>query len=65
MGLIPTIILALLMLGLTVFCGWRGARKPRVNGEPRLIPWRFIMLLAFIGLMLCTSHLAGLIGGRH
>jgi hypothetical protein len=33
-------------LALAVFAGWRGARPPNPLKGPRLIPWRFIMLLA-------------------
>jgi hypothetical protein len=30
---------------LAVFAGWRGARPPDPLRGPRLVPWRFIMLL--------------------
>ncbi len=35
---------AFAVLGL--FAGWRGARPPNPLRGPRMIPWRFIMLLA-------------------
>ena len=31
---------------LAAFAGWRGARLPNPHRGPRLIPWRWIMLLA-------------------
>lgn len=30
----------------TVLCGWRGAQPPDLRRGPRLIPWRFLMLLS-------------------
>jgi hypothetical protein len=33
-------------LALATFAGWRGARPPNPFKGPRLIPWRFIMVLA-------------------
>ena len=31
---------------LAAFAGWRGAQPPNPMKGPRLIPWRFIMVLA-------------------
>lgn len=53
--------LALAALGL--FAGWRGARPPNLMRGPRMIPWRFIMLLATSGaliLLFSAARLAGL-----
>ena len=41
---------ALAVLGL--FAGWRGARPSNPLRDPRMIPWRFIMLLAAAGALL-------------
>lgn len=42
-----TLTLLALFAGLTVLSGWLGARPPDLRKEnPRLIPWRFVMLLA-------------------
>ena len=51
---------ALAVLGL--FAGWRGARPPNVLKGPRMIPWRFIMLLAASGALLFLFTAARLAG---
>lgn len=55
-----TAALAAGMLILTVLCGWLGARKSRPNSPPRLVPWRFLMLLAFTGMIAMLVHLVTL-----
>ncbi|GAD57828.1 MULTISPECIES: hypothetical protein [Brevundimonas] len=35
-----TLIILALVLGLTIFSGWRGARPPDLMRGPRMIPWR-------------------------
>jgi hypothetical protein len=45
MNLPITLVLFLASIGLTVFCGWMGAR-PRDYSKPRLVPWQFLMLLS-------------------
>lgn len=50
------------LLALGVFAGWRGARPPNPHKGPRLIPWRFIMVLAAAGVMLMTVHAVNLLG---
>jgi hypothetical protein len=47
MDLQSTILALVAAVAITVFCGWRGARRWTVVEGPRLIPWRFIMLVAF------------------
>jgi len=44
----PTVQLSLALTCATVavLCGWRGARPPDPMRGPRLIPWRFLMVLA-------------------
>jgi len=49
-------------LVLAAFAGWRGARPPNPHRGPRLIPWRFIMLLAAAGLLAMLVHLVNLMG---
>jgi hypothetical protein len=56
-----TAALAGLFLTLTVIFGWRGARAARPHTEPRLVPWRFLMLLAFTGMVAMLVHLVNLI----
>lgn len=41
---VPILIGLCLALG-AAFAGWRGARPPNPHRGPRLIPWRFLMVL--------------------
>ncbi|HEY1928617.1 MAG TPA: hypothetical protein VGG92_14210 [Caulobacteraceae bacterium] len=61
MALIPTAILAACALALTVVFGWLGARPANPLRGPRLVPWRFLMLLAFLAMVLALVHLAALL----
>ena len=56
-----TAALAALCLALTLIFGWRGARASRPLTTPRLVPWRFLMLLAFTGMVAMLVHLVALI----
>jgi hypothetical protein len=56
-----TATLAGLCLALTLFCGWRGARASRPHAEPRLVPWRFLMLVAFTAMVAMLVHLVALV----
>lgn len=56
-----TATLAGLCLALAVLFGWRGARAARPHAEPRLTPWRFLMLIAFTGMVAMLVHLVNLI----
>ena len=49
-------------LALAVLCGWRGARPPDLARGPRLIPYRFLMLLAGAGALVLLAHVGGLAG---
>ena len=49
-------------LGLTAFCGWRGARPPDLHRGPRLMPWRFLMLLSAAGVLVLLVHVVNLLG---
>ena len=35
-----------------VFAGWRGAQLPDPIKGPRMVPWRFVMVLAATGALL-------------
>jgi hypothetical protein len=63
MALIPTVILAACALALTVLFGWLGARPANPLRGPRLVPWRFLMLLSFLGMVLALVHLVALVRG--
>jgi len=45
-------ILAAACAAAAVLCGWRGARAPDPLRGPRLIPWRFLMVLSGAGAVL-------------
>jgi hypothetical protein len=63
MSLVPTVILAACALALTVLFGWLGARPVNPLRGPRLVPWRFLMLLAFLAMVLALVHLVALVRG--
>jgi hypothetical protein len=62
MDLRLTLILLALSLAVTGFAGWRGARPPDLVRGPRMIPWRFLMVLAAALSFLLLVHLATLGG---
>jgi hypothetical protein len=57
-----TSIILVASLVSTVIFGWFGAR-PSVPGRTRLAPWRFMMLLAFTGLIAMAVHMVTLVRG--
>ena len=52
MDTLPTLILALACAVFAALCGWRGAQLPDPLRGPRLVPWRFLMVLAGAGAVL-------------
>ena len=50
------------LAGLAVFAGWRGARPPNPHKGPRLIPWRFLMVLAAACTIPMIVHVLNLLG---
>lgn len=64
MSLSVTIGLCIALAAIMVAAGWAGARPPDPRKGPRLVPWRFIMLLAAAGLLLMMVHLINLMGLR-
>ena len=68
MGWTPTLAALAISLCLAVVFGWAGARAPNLIKGPRLIPYRFLMLLAGAAAVLLLVHiraLAGLGQGRN
>jgi len=63
MNLPLTASLAGLAAALTVLFGWLGARPARPLSPPRLVPWRFLMALAFTMTVDFLVHLVALV--RH
>jgi len=62
MEMIPTLGLTALFAAITAFCGWRGARPPNFARGPRLMPWRFIMVLAATATLVLAVHALNLLG---
>jgi hypothetical protein len=59
-----TILALCASVAIAVFCGWRGARKWTVFEGPRIVPWRFLMLLAFAGALFMAKQTLELLGLR-
>ena len=51
-------------LALAAAFGWMGARPPNLQRGPRLLPYRFLMLLAGAFVVLMLVHAANLLGVR-
>jgi hypothetical protein len=62
MGIPATIAICAALLVLAVIAGWRGARPPNVHRGPRMIPWRFVMLLSAAALLGMLTWLVRLLG---
>ncbi|WP_339915497.1 hypothetical protein [uncultured Brevundimonas sp.] len=62
MTLTVTLTLLAAALALTLFAGWRGARPPDIRRGPRLMPWRFLMILSAAVVLLTVIHLGTLAG---
>jgi hypothetical protein len=45
-----------------VIFGWLGARPPEPFKGPRMVPWRFLMLLATAAVMMMGVHALNLLG---
>ena len=63
MPLIPTLISLAAVVGFGVFAGWRGARPPDLIRGPRLVPWRFLMIVAAAVAVALIVHLVRLVAG--
>jgi hypothetical protein len=57
-----TLTLAASAAVLTGLFGWLGARPPDLARGPRLVPWRLLMVLSAVGLILMLVHMANLAG---
>ena len=62
MSLPLTLALLVAALGLAVFAGWRGSRPWDLTRGVRMIPWRFIMLLCGVAILILAIHLGTLMG---
>ena len=57
-----TLGLMVVFAGAGLVCGWLGARPPNFAKGPRLIPYRFLMLLCAFGFIALAAHALGLAG---
>ncbi|THD81788.1 MAG: hypothetical protein E7812_02945 [Phenylobacterium sp.] len=64
MTLPVTLSLCGLFLALGAISGWLGARPPNPHRGPRLIPYRFILVLCGAVLLYLCVHLLSLLGVR-
>jgi hypothetical protein len=62
MDLRTTLAVLAVSAALAAFCGWRGARQWNVLEGPRLIPWRFLMLLSFACAVIMVKQAMELLG---
>ena len=62
MDMTTTLAAAAGLAALAVFAGWRGARPPNPHRGPRLIPWRFLMVLAAACVIPMLVHALNLLG---
>ncbi|MDR7229224.1 hypothetical protein J2X45_000287 [Caulobacter sp. BE264] len=62
MDLPVTAAAAILFLILAVLFGWLGARPINILKGPRMVPWRPLMMICVVGLMLMVVHLVNLLG---
>ena len=59
-----TLILLIVSIAVVVFAGWRGSRPTDIMRGPRMMPWRFIMLLAAALVFFLLIHLLAEVSGR-
>ena len=59
-----TLILLVASIAIAVFAGWRGSRPTDIMRGPRMIPWRFIMLLFAALVFFLLIHLMAELSGR-
>ena len=62
MDLPLTISAAVVFLTLALVLGWLVARPINVLKGPRMVPWRPLMMVCVVGLMLMLVHLFNLLG---
>ncbi len=62
MNLQVTVALLLSALAFGAFCAWRGAQPPDLIKGPRMVPYRFLMVMSAAAAMLFLVHLVNLLG---
>lgn len=64
MSLSLTLILLVALTALAVLSAWRGARPPDIRKGPRMVPWRFLMIVSAAVAVYLLMHLVGIVAGR-
>ena len=62
MSLSVTLAVLVLILGIGGFCAWRGAAAPNPHRGPRLVPYRFLMVLCGAIALYLAAHVINLMG---
>ena len=62
MGWTPTLAALALSTAMAALFGWAGARPPDPKRGPRLIPYRFLMLIAGAAAVFLLAHIGTLAG---
>ena len=62
MDLPLTLAASVTLLVLAAVFGWLGARPIDVLKGPRMVPWRPLMMICVVSLMLMIVHLVNLLG---
>ena len=62
MSLQVTVALLAATLAFGAFCAWRGAQPPNLVKGPRMVPYRFLMVLSAAVAMLFLVHVVNLLG---
>ena len=63
MSLIVTLVLMLLAVGVAGLANWR-ERRPQELGDPPLIPYTAVQMIAFVVALLMAAHLVSLVTGH-
>jgi len=61
MSLEVTVAIAAVALILGALCAWRGSKPAPLLGAPRMVPWRFLMLACFTGVVVALVHIVQLV----
>ena len=62
MGLVPTLLILALAVGVAGLANWR-ERRPGDLGQPPLIPWTAVQMVALVVAILMLAHLVSLATG--
>jgi len=60
-----TAILTLVFALFAAVSGYMGAKMPDPKRGPRMVPWRFLMLVGVVAVMFLAAHVLTLLGLKH